>query len=350
MRGPALVLAVMVALLVAGAATASPERVGYPNSIASTGDSITRAFNTGLIPFTDATGNSWSTGSSSTVRSHYSRILAANPGIAGHSHNDAKTGARMIDLPGQATVAVSNGAEYVTILMGANDVCRSSEDAMTPVADFRAQFRNGLQTLSQGLPDARIYVVSIPDIYRLWALLKNNFWARATWSTAGICQSMLARPLSTAQADVERRQRVRQRNIDFNTELAQGCALYVHCRFDGNAVFNTAFTTSDVSTRDYFHPSLAGQTKLASVTWAAGYDFSDATAPESQATPTQTASGTDVTLTATDDVAVSGIEYKLGGSGYSRYTSTISVPSGTTLTYRAVDVNGNTEASHSLVG
>ena len=27
----------------------------------------------------------------------------------------------------------------------------------------------------------------------------------------------------------------------------------------------------DISTRDYFHPSLAGQTKLASVSWAAGY-------------------------------------------------------------------------------
>jgi outer membrane protein assembly factor BamA len=30
-----------------------PAIVGYPNSIASTGDSITRAFNTGTIPFTD---------------------------------------------------------------------------------------------------------------------------------------------------------------------------------------------------------------------------------------------------------------------------------------------------------
>ena len=41
------------------------------------------------------------------------------------------------------------------------------------------------------------------------------------------------------------------------------------CRFDNNAVFSTVFTTSDVSTRDYFHPSVAGQAKLAAVTWAA---------------------------------------------------------------------------------
>ena len=144
---------------------------------------------------------------------------------------------------------------------------------MTPVAEFRAEFLDALSRLSQGLPEARIYVVSIPDVYRLWLLLKDNFWARTTWSTAGICQSMLARPLSTAQADVDRRARVRQRNIDFNTELAQGCALYVHCRFDGNAVFNTAFVRSDVTTRDYFHPSVNGQAKLAAITWSVAAGF-----------------------------------------------------------------------------
>jgi hypothetical protein len=46
---------------------------------------------------------------------------------------------------------------------------------------------------------------------------------------------------------------------------------YAHCWFDGNAVFNTAFATSDVSTRDYFHPSPTGQAKLAAVMWSAGY-------------------------------------------------------------------------------
>jgi hypothetical protein len=161
---------------------------------------------------------------------------------------------------------------------------------------------------------------------------------------------MLANPRSTAQADLDRRARVRQREIDFNTQLAQVCAQYVHCRFDGNTVFNTAFTASDVSTRDYFHPSLAGQTKLASVSWSAGFDFTDVIAPVSTATSTPLASGTSVALTATDNVALAGIEYRLGDGMYHRYTAPVAVPSGTTLTYRAVDVNGNIEASHALVG
>ena len=43
------------------------------------------------------------------------------------------------------------------------------------------------------------------------------------------------------------------------------------CRHEGGATFNTKFTTTDVSTRDYFHHSLGGQTKLAAVSWASGY-------------------------------------------------------------------------------
>jgi hypothetical protein len=32
-------------------------------------------------------------------------------------------------------------------------------------------------------------------------------------------------------------------------------------------VYNFAFTKAHISTRDYFHPSLAGQAALANITW-----------------------------------------------------------------------------------
>ena len=60
--------------------------------------------------------------------------------------------------------------------------------------------------------------------------------------------------------------------------------------------------------------------------------------------------GTDVALAATDNAGVAGIEYALGAGSYQRYTGTIVVPAGMTLTYRAVDVNGNSEATHTLTG
>lgn len=243
----------------------------YPSAMASTGDSITRAFNTGFIPFTDNTAGSWSTGTNSTVASHYMRLLALNPKIRGKNYNDARSGAKMADLAGQMTTVNSQHVGYVTVLMGGNDVCTSSEATMTSVADYEAQFTTAMNSLTAGSPSALIFVASIPDVYQLWQLEKDSFTARTTWALFGVCQSMLANPLSTEQADVDRRQRVRQREIDFNDALARVCAAYRQCRSDGGAVFNTAYTTADISTRDYFHPSLAGQSKLAAGTWAVSY-------------------------------------------------------------------------------
>jgi len=327
-----------------------PSIVDFPNSMASTGDSITRAFNTGSVPFTDAPANSWSTGTNATVNSHYSRILHDNPLISGHSNNDAVTGAIMADLNGQAGNAVSQGVQYVTILLGANDACADTEAEMTPVATYRAQFQAAMTTLSAGLPDARIYVLSVPNIYNLWFILKDNASARNTWSLLSICQSMLANPLSKDPADIARRERVRQRVVDYNTQLTEVCSAYIHCHFDNNAVFNTLFVPSDVSTRDYFHPSIAGQTKLADGTYAAGFDFRDGVPPVSAATVTKVGKGSGhlVTIVAHDNIGLAGIEYKINSGPYTRYSGPVTVPAGSSLTYRAVDVNGTTEAAHTM--
>lgn len=263
-------LAAAIALLAAAALPASAAPA-YPRSIASTGDSITRAYNTGWLPYTDNPSASWSTGTNSTVRSHYTRLLALQPLISGHAYNDAKSGAKMTDLAGQMTTAATQHAGYVTVEMGGNDVCTSSESAMTSVTNFRAQFTNAMNVITTQSPSTLVFVASIPNVYQLWNVLKNNSSARTVWTLFSVCQSMLASPLSTAQGDIDRRARVLQRDVDFNTALRDICAIYSQCRFDNLAVFNTAFTASDITTRDYFHPSIAGQAKLASVTWAAGY-------------------------------------------------------------------------------
>jgi lysophospholipase L1-like esterase len=292
----------LAALCAATASTASadPARVGYPSSLASTGDSITRAFNTCSFPYIDCPQNSWSTGTSSTVNSVYRRILAANPAISGRNYNDARTGGRMVDLNGQVTTAAGQGVDMVTILMGANDVCTSSETSMTPVATLRAQLAQALATFSAARPDARISVSSIPNVYHLWEILHTNLGAISVWSLFGICQSLLKNPLSFAQADVDRRARVAQRTRDDNDAIRSVCAEYVHCRFDGYAAYNLSFTTADVTTRDYFHPSVSGQTKAAATAWASGFDFTDQTAPVSTtAASRESSSGSRATRSAT---------------------------------------------------
>jgi lysophospholipase L1-like esterase len=244
-----------------------------PNSMASTGDSITRGFNA-CGWFVDCTNESWSTGGDSAVNSHYLRILAKNSAISGHNLNDAKSGAKMVDLNGQAQTAVSQAVQYVTILMGANDACTSTESTMTDVTTFRSQLDAALNTLKAGLPNAAVFIASVPDVYRLWYIGHTSSSAVNAWNSFKVCQSMLANPTSTAQADVDRRARVRQRVIDFNGQLADACSVYgANCKFDGNAVFNYQFVLSQVSTWDYFHPNKSGQAVLASVTYPAGFNW-----------------------------------------------------------------------------
>jgi len=258
------------ALLIGFAPAASAATPPLPASMAAVGDSITQAASSGGSLGTDYPQNSWSTGTNATVNSHYLRLLALNSAISGRNWNRSVSGAKVIDLNGQMQNVVALQPDYLTVLIGGNDVCTDTAAAMTPVSTFRSQFETAMATLAAGSPNTNVYVSSIPNVYHLWELFKGNFWARFVWSVGNICQSLLANPTSTAQADVARRAAVAQRNVDFNTQLAAVCALYIHCRWDGNAAYNTVFTTSDAS-GDYFHPSISGQAKLAAVSWGASY-------------------------------------------------------------------------------
>jgi hypothetical protein len=55
--------------------------------------------------------------------------------------------------------------------------------------------------------------------------------------------------------------------VAFNQILADGCRAYARCRWDNLAVYHYQFSASQVSTLDFFHPSLSGQAALAQVTW-----------------------------------------------------------------------------------
>jgi hypothetical protein len=145
-----------------------------------------------------------------------------------------------------------------------------------------------------------------------------------------------------------RRMTVRQRNIDFNMQLAEVCSIYIHCRFDQNAVFSNPFEREDVSRRDYFHPSLQGQQRLAQVAWTATFDFSDQVPPVTTANAGVVEGGSLVSLEATDDMGVAGIEYRLNLGAFQRYMAPFVLATGSNIRFRAVDVNGNIEATQSL--
>jgi hypothetical protein len=185
-------------------AAATPNAGPPPSSMASLGDSITRGFNA-CGWYVDCPSRSFSTGSTTSVNSHYLRIRAKNAAIDGKNFNDGRSGAKAADMPGQAASAVSQGVGYVTMLIGANDACTSSDSTMTSVAAFRGSIDSALARIKAGLPNARVLVISVPDVKRLWQVGRTNAGALTAWSVFGICQSMLANPLSTASADAQRR-------------------------------------------------------------------------------------------------------------------------------------------------
>jgi lysophospholipase L1-like esterase len=259
-----LALVVVLAGLVAPPAWAAPP---LPSSMAAIGDSITRAYDV-CCTYGDHPGQSWSTGSTSYdgIASHYERIRQRNPAITGRGYNDAVSGAKMAAAPTQAAQAVSQGARYVTILLGANDLCTSSPATMTSTTTFRSQFQQAMATLMAQDRDPYVFVSSIPNIYQLWQVLHTNSLARWAWANFHICQSMLAATNTDTQ-----RQQVAAREQAFNQILAEVCAQYSRCRWDNKAVYNYQFSASQVSTLDFFHPSLSGQAALARVTWAASW-------------------------------------------------------------------------------
>ena len=245
-----------------------PPNTPLPRSMAALGDSITRAFL--VCGVGDCPEGSWATGSAGGVGSHAQRVTRAS-GRAVEAHNLAVSGATVSGLQGQVESAVRQGVDYVTVLIGANDACAPTEDAMTPVTEYAAAYDRALTSLAQGLPRSRILAVSIPDLQQLWRVGKDEPDVRATWENFSICQSMLAEPLSTGDAAESRRTRVRDRVIAYNRAMAASCQRHPNCRWDRNAVFDYRFSLDMVSPRDYWHPSRAGQRTLAEVSWRAGY-------------------------------------------------------------------------------
>lgn len=295
------VVVALTALLIGLALLAGPASATKPPRVmAALGDSITRAYNSDgpgcpTGPALDCPKNSWATGTNPLVDSVRERLDASFPGPI-VAFNDAVSGARAVNLLAQAQVAAGQSPAFVLIEIGANDACASTP---TATATFRSQVKAALEALVAANPKVYIQIMSIPDINELLALFTNppDQNALTRWSLFNVCQGLLANPLSTEQVDEERRAAFHAQVIAYNEALAEVCAEFKRCRWDGYAVFESSFTTADVatvvntsgldvppfnaipifgpgnvnSTADYFHPSLQGQARLAEAAWSATF-------------------------------------------------------------------------------
>src|SRR5262249_10129193 len=135
------------------------------------------------------------------------------------AHNDAVSGARAVDLLGQAQVAASQDPDFVLIEIGANDACAQPP---TATGTFRGQVKAALEVLVEENPKVYIQLMSIPDINNLRTIFTNppDQNALTRWSAFNVCQGLLANPLSTEQVDEERRAAFREQVIADNEALA----------------------------------------------------------------------------------------------------------------------------------
>ncbi len=239
---------------------------GLPSSMAAIGDSITVGYGS-CFTLTDCPRNSWATGDGAVVSSHYKRILSGNKAIEGHAANYAEAGATAGDLTTQAARAASTRPAYLTVMIGANDACAPSEAQMTAPDLFAAEVSDALARVKALSPQTSVLMTSIPNIYHLWEIGHTSRVARGVWADR-ICPSLLANPESTAPSDTQRRQAFRHRIDAYDDALAAACKAYgPRCRWDGGAVHGFAFTMSDVSALDFFHPNATGQSEIARLTY-----------------------------------------------------------------------------------
>ncbi|MGH3442764.1 MAG: SGNH/GDSL hydrolase family protein [Nitriliruptorales bacterium] len=261
MRQRRAVAALAVVLVVAsGCERASgPEPPVLPDAMSALGDSITAAsvpaFDK-LSPWNPAL--SWATGGEA-VGGHFARLVRLHPPLEGRASNHAVPGARISSAPAQAEKAVADGADYVTFLFGANDVC-----TLTPVDRFEADLRRALGVLARALPESEVFVVSIPDLARVRELYADDQRVRTIWDRTRICP-----PVLDSDATDEELAASLARWEDFNRLLAEVCEEHANCRHDRGAVAARTFGREEVSPVDGFHPSVEGQRRLAEVTWEA---------------------------------------------------------------------------------
>lgn len=235
-----------------------------PLKLAAVGDSITRGFN--IESFNQESPQySWSTGDVLNVSvinrlRDFQRARGWNVNVA--TYNASQPGDTVLDTGStflnQVQAITPAQPDVVTVEMGANDLCQGNLSTTAEVTQFRDRIVQVLRTLTQGTkPPKLISLVSIPRVSALTQIpgLANNQVCRIAWSLACPNLSIGLQAFDAQWAAA-------------NQALSQAATtLGATVVYDGGAAGATQFTMSDVSGVDCFHPSAAGQGKLAQAVW-----------------------------------------------------------------------------------
>ena len=228
------------------------------------GDSISTAFNAEAPD--DNLAYSWATGSATDgrLKSHWQRLQLALPHAKVEALNLAFHGARATDLSAQLQRLEGRRPDYVTLLIGANDLMQwlMLSDVNSVLLSFKANVERCLQLLIEKNPRVMIVLSSIPDQARVLELRLKQANLPDQFSRLLAAQPQMLEPL---------RRQYHNRWERANAALAAVASAHpAQVRFVAKTT-KFLFEAEHLSALDSYHPSILGQQLLADLTWEQGW-------------------------------------------------------------------------------
>lgn len=227
---------------------------------------------------------SWSTGSNRRlwVHSHYAMLsyLAESHGRAGVKVNNAavssedsgdalKQLSKVLDWSVESTGKGS--PDYVTILIGANDLCNDPGKLSTPTEVYRGRITKLIHEVLVRNQKSKVMVLELPNVNRVWEFARDKKLSRfknfqncsALWRQSNLCKSVLS-DLSPAE-----RSRSINQNREYNRVLRETVAQFAaqNGRYGRDRVrlargFYDQELKFDEFSIDCFHPNYSGQSNM----------------------------------------------------------------------------------------
>src|SRR5262245_47311319 len=232
----------------------------YPSSMAVLGTATAAGWQTNTAhPFQEAPENSWATGTNPTVNSIYSRLLALNPAVKGRNVN-LSGGANALELAGHELENFADQVHRALQLKVKPDLVlvqvidRALKCDGTTELDFAGYgqtFSDSLQTLAQGLPNARIFVISQWGSFASYVnYLKSLDPKKERLKNAGKkpCQLVSSPSGEVVASRVAYAKRI---VAGEEAQLKAACAKVANCRYDGGAASRIAIGAADVAAFQY---------------------------------------------------------------------------------------------------
>jgi lysophospholipase L1-like esterase len=227
---------------------------------------------------------SWATGANNRhwVHSHYAMLsyLAERDGRSGvHVYNaavsqeDSGDALKQLDrvVDWSVTTQSQGAPDYVTIFIGANDLCNDPGEPSTTTETYRSRITKLVHEVLVRNRKSKVLLVELPDVNRVWNFAREKKLSRlkkfqncsVLWRSSNLCQSVLG-DLTPAE-----RQRSQNQNREYNRVLRETTAQFRSQagRYGGDRVrlatgfFNQELNFDDQAI-DCFHPNFRGQSKI----------------------------------------------------------------------------------------